>query len=125
MRKLGRVIPAFAIAALLAAIGVASSGAAARAAGFDGHWSVEIQTVQGKCGTYRAGVEIAGGQVLGSPGDYAISGTVSSSGVAAVTVINEQGSATGTGRLHGPTGTGRWRSSSGECSGTWTATLRP
>jgi len=125
MGNLRRVIPAFPIAILLAAIGVASSVAAARAAAFDGQWSVEILTVQGKCGTYRAAVHISNGQVVGNPGDYAISGTVSSSGVAAVTVINEQGSATGTGRLHGSSGTGHWRSSSGECSGTWSATMRP
>jgi hypothetical protein len=125
MSNVRNPIPAFAIATLLAAAGAASSGAAARAAAFDGEWSVEIQTTQGKCGTYRAAVSISGGQVVGRPGDYAISGTVNSSGTTAVTVINEQGSATGNGRLQGSKGTGRWKSSSGECSGTWNATLRP
>jgi len=121
MSNLRHFIPALAIAILFAATGVTPSDAAS----FDGQWSVEIQTVQGKCGTYRAAVEIVNGHVVGSPGDYAISGRVSPSGATAVTVINEQGSATGTGRLHGSSGSGQWRSSSGECSGTWTATLRP
>ena len=125
MSNLKHLFPAVAIAILFAAIGVTSSRQAVAASAFDGHWSVEILTVQGKCGTYRAGVDISGGQVVSSPGDYAISGTVNSSGAAAVTVINEEGSATGTGRLHGSSGSGRWKSSSGECSGTWTATLRP
>jgi hypothetical protein len=122
MRNLKRLFPALAMAMLFAAYGTTSSAAAAT---FDGQWSVEIQTVLGKCGTYRAAVDIAGGQVVGRPGDYAISGNVSSSGATAVTVINEQGSATGTGRLHGSAGSGKWRSSSGECSGTWTATMHP
>lgn len=125
MRHLKHLFPAIAIAMLSAAFGVTPSQAAAGASAFDGRWSVEIQTVQGKCGTYRAAVNITGGQVVGNPGDYAISGNVSSSGATAVTVINEQGSATGTGRLRGAAGSGKWRSSSGECSGIWTATMHP
>jgi hypothetical protein len=125
MRHLKNLFPVLAMAMLFAASGATPSTAAGGAAAFDGHWTVEIQTVQGKCGVYRAAVDITGGQVVGRPGDYAISGNVSSSGATSVTVINEQGSATGSGRLHGSAGTGKWRSSSGECSGTWTATMRP
>jgi len=84
-----------------------------------------IQTMQGQCGSYRAAVQISGGQVTSNAGDYAVSGGVNASGATAVTVINNDGSATGTGRLHGSSGSGRWRSSSGACAGTWSATKRP
>jgi hypothetical protein len=121
MREVRSVVSAIAIAIMFAAVAVTQSNAAA----FDGEWSVVIQTSQGKCGVYRAGVQVVDGQVRSNPGDYAISGTVSSSGATAVTVINEEGSATGSGRLKGSSGSGSWKSSSGACSGTWTATRRP
>jgi hypothetical protein len=88
---------------------------------FDGTWSVLIQTAQGQCGSYRAAVQITAGQVTSFAGDYGVSGSVSGSGATAVTVINEQGSATGTGRLTASAGSGQWRSSSGACAGTWSA----
>jgi len=97
---------------------------AAAANPYDGDWSVFIQTTDGKCGTYRAAVQISNGQVASQPGDYAVSGTISTSGATNVTVINEEGSATGTGRLQGTAGTGKWRSSSGQCAGIWSATRR-
>ena len=106
--------------ALTTAVGVPQS----RAESFDGDWSVLIQTAEGKCGSYRAALQIVGGKVLSAQGDYAVSGTVNASGTTAVTVISNQGRASGTGRLRGTSGTGKWRSSSGECSGTWSATKR-
>lgn len=120
MKASAAIVAAIAIAVSLVAIGVPQS----RAATFDGDWSVLIQTVQGKCGSYRAALKIIGGRVLSAQGDYAVSGTVNAGGATAVTVISNQGSATGTGRLRGAAGSGQWRSSSGECSGTWTATRR-
>jgi hypothetical protein len=123
MRKSISVVAAATIG-LFAAIAMTPSDAVA-AGSFDGQWSVVIQTSQGKCGIYRAAVQITDGEVVSNPGDYAVSGNVSASGVTSVRVINEEGSATGTGRLHGATGSGTWQSSSGACAGTWTATRRP
>jgi hypothetical protein len=123
MSKTRSVLSAIAILALFAAVGMRQSDAAGNSA-FDGVWSVLIQTSQGNCGTYRAALEIARGQLVSREGDYAVSGSVNARGLAAVTVINNNGSATGTGRLRGSSGSGLWRSSSGECSGTWAATRR-
>jgi len=118
MKISSAVLTAAVTAIALGAIAVPQSHAAA----FDGDWSVLIQTSQGKCGSYRAALQIIDGKVLSAQGDYAVSGTVNRSGATAVTVISNQGSATGTGRLRGASGIGKWRSSSGECSGTWSAT---
>jgi len=119
-----RFVVAVVVVATAAVLGLIAKPSAARADSFDGVWSVLIATAQGNCGSYRAAVQISGGQVSSAEGDYAISGTVTGSGATAVTVISNQGSASGTGRLHGTSGSGRWRSSSGECSGAWTAARR-
>ena len=74
MRTARSILSACAVGFFLTAGAVTQSNAAA---GFDGEWSVAIQTTQGKCGSYRAGLQVAGGRVLSAPGDYAVSGTVS------------------------------------------------
>jgi len=119
-----RHVSAVIVVAVAAMLGLMAKPSDAKADNFDGVWSVLIATAQGNCGSYRAAVQISGGRVSSAEGDYAVSGTVSRSGATAVTVIGNQGSATGSGRLHGTSGSGRWRSSSGECSGAWTAGRR-
>jgi hypothetical protein len=123
MRTLRNVISAIAIAVPLAAT-VMTQSEAAGGAPFDGTWSVLIQTSQGQCGSYRAALQISDGRVMSFAGDYGVSGVVNASGATAVTVVNEEGSATGTGRLQGSSGSGQWRSSTGACAGTWSATKR-
>ena len=128
MRKLGSMIAAI-VAAMLFAAAVTATDAAPRRApvhgggGFDGIWSVSIVTSYGNCGSLRYSVRIAGGRVE-SMGDYSLSGYVSPSGGVSVTVSSGLGSASGSGRLHGSSGGGRWRSSGGECSGSWYASRR-
>jgi hypothetical protein len=112
---------------MLSTIAVEPSAAApreGRGRGFDGVWSVLISTAYGNCGSYRAAVEIAGGRVASAGGDYAVSGYVSPSGSVAVTVSSGAGTATGYGALRGSYGGGRWRSSGGECAGSWSASRR-
>jgi len=127
MRKLGVMIAAIVVATLFAAAvtttDAAPRRAPARGGGFDGIWSVSIVTSYGSCGTYRYSVRIAGGRVE-SMGDYSLSGYVSPSGGVSVTVSSGAGSASGSGRLHGSSGGGRWRSSGGECAGSWYASRR-
>jgi len=125
MRKFGGLLTAIAVAVLLAAVAVSPSDAARKAVrgrtgNFDGSWSVSIYTTNGPCGTYRVAARIAGGRVYGG-GDYSVSGHVSSNGAISVSVSNSQGTATGYGRLSGSHGGGRWRTSGGECSGSWSA----
>jgi hypothetical protein len=49
---------------------------------------------------------------------------VAPNGTVRVTVAEAGRSATGSGRLAGNTGSGTWRTSTGECAGQWTAERR-
>jgi hypothetical protein len=122
MRKLGGVVTAAAIAAAL----VATTPFAARAAdNHDGIWSVTIFTQFGNCpSSLRYGVRVFRGRVLGDGQSYQVNGSVAPNGATRVTVSEQGQSASGTGRLSGNVGAGRWRTSTGQCSGQWTAERR-
>lgn len=134
MRKPGGFVTALALAAAVAAIAATPSHAAGkkrhaytRSAVYDGLWSVSIRTMSGPCdAAYRYPARIVGGQIIQADNDfsYQISGAVVSSGAMAVTVNKGLASATGYGRLHGTTGSGRWTTSGNQCSGTWSAMRR-
>jgi hypothetical protein len=122
MTKAGGVFTAMAAAAVL----VAAVPLAARAAGsFDGLWSVTIMTQAGDCpSSLRYSVRVAKGRVFGDDQSYDVNGSVAANGATRVTVSEKGQSASGTGRLSGNTGAGRWRTSTGQCSGQWTAQRR-
>jgi hypothetical protein len=122
MRKLGGVVTAAAIAAVL----VATIPFAAQAANsYDGSWSVTIYTQAGNCpSSLRYGVRVARGRVYGDDQSYQVNGTVAPNGATRVTVSEQGQSASGTGRLSGNAGAGRWRTSTGQCAGQWTAERR-
>jgi len=99
---------------------------AAQARGtFDGAWSVDISGRSGNCDgmTYQYDLQIINNQLHYGGADARISGSVSPSGEVNVRLSNGASSATGAGHLTGRTGRGRFygRSSSGVCSGNWSA----
>jgi hypothetical protein len=122
MRKLGGLFTAAAIAAAL----VATIPFAARAANrYDGAWSVTIMTQFGNCpSSLRYGVRVVRGRVLGDDQSYQVYGIVAANGATRVTVAEQGQSASGTGRLSGNAGAGRWRTNTGQCAGQWTAERR-
>ena len=122
MRKLGGLFTAAAVAAAL----VATIPFAARAASsYDGAWTVTILTQFGNCpSSLRYGVRVARGRVFGDDQSYQVNGTVAPNGATRVTVSEKGQSASGTGRLAGNRGAGRWRTSTGQCAGQWTAERR-
>jgi hypothetical protein len=121
MRKLGGVVTAAAIAAAL----VAAIPSAARAANYDGAWTVTILTQFGNCpSSLRYGVRVVRGRVFGDDQSYQVYGAVAPNGATRVTVSEQGQSASGTGRLSGNAGAGRWRTSTGQCAGQWTAERR-
>jgi hypothetical protein len=122
MRKLGGVVTAAAIAAAL----VATIPFAARAANsYDGNWTVTIYTQAGNCpSSLRYAVRVARGRVYGDDQSYDVNGSVATNGATRVTVSQQGQSASGTGRLSANTGAGRWHTSTGQCSGQWTAARR-
>ena len=122
MTKAGGVFTAMTAAAVLFA---AIPSAARAAGGYDGMWSVTIFTQAGNCpSSLRYGVRVARGRVFGDDQSYQVNGTVAPNGATRVTVSEQGQSASGIGRLSGNTGAGRWRTSTGQCAGQWTAERR-
>ena len=111
----------------LAFVAALSIPASART-NYDGNWSVLIMTDKGRCDrAYRYGLSIENGAVL-YKGSAAVnvSGRVSGNGHVSVRVSGGSQRASGSGRLSRNYGTGQWSgvSSSGLCSGSWTAERR-
>lgn len=110
----------------VSAANAASIAAPARlraAAGrYDGAWSIVIETMRGDCpAAIRAGVHILAGRLAADDGSYRLAGRVAASGAVRVSVSAAGHSADGSGRLGRDVGRGRWRSSSDQCAGQWTA----
>ena len=125
MKNRWRTIFVVTIASLLFVITDAPSDAARRVAkgsSYDGTWSVAIYTLRGDCGSLRAALQIAGGRVYSADGTYQAYGGVGAGGAIRVTLVRGSQSASGSGRLSFSSGAGRWRTSGGECFGTWSAT---
>jgi hypothetical protein len=122
MTKAGSFFIAMAAAAALVAVIPFAAQAANR---YDGNWSVTIFTKFGDCpSSLRYSVRVARGRVLGDDQSYQVNGSVAPNGATRVTVSQNGQSAGGTGRLSGNMGAGRWRTSTGQCGGQWTAERR-
>ena len=115
--------PTFA-AVLLLAPGPTNAARRVGGSAYDGTWSVAIYTQRGDCGSVRVAVRIVGGRVYSEDQSYRASGGVSANGAVRVSVAGFGRSASGSGRLSNNSGAGRWRSSRGECSGSWSASRR-
>ena len=125
MKSLSRLLLAPTVAAALL-LPCTPTNAARRVGGsaYDGIWSVAIYTVRGDCGSVRVAAQIVGGRVYSKDQSYQASGAVGANGVIRVSVASGRLSASGSGRLSANSGAGRWTSSRGECSGSWSATRR-
>ncbi|MDE1973314.1 MAG: hypothetical protein KGK33_06100 [Hyphomicrobiales bacterium] len=114
---------AFAAALLMAGLYASSDADAASA--YDGNWSVVINTLRGDCDrSLRYSVRIVNNQVLATEQNYRVAGRVSPGGEIRVVVAEAGRSASGFGRLVGNNGRGQWRTSTGQCAGSWTAVRR-
>jgi hypothetical protein len=91
---------------------------------YDGTWSVAIYTLHGDCGSVRVAARTVGGRVYSKDQSYQSNGAVGDNGVIRVSVASGGLSASGSGRLSHNSGAGRWWSSRGECSGSWSASRR-
>lgn len=132
MKTMLRATFAAAMAGLLAASLAVPEAAAQRARfggteAYDGIWSVVITTLSGDCNpTFRYPLRIVNGQVLKADDDpnYQVYGAVRANGAIGVTVSGGGRTANGSGRLTRTYGSGNWRTSTGQCSGQWTAVRR-
>jgi hypothetical protein len=106
----------FALALLLALPFTAQ----AKAATFDGEWSVHIASSSSECGNGATlSIGISNGRI--ESGDTAVraSGHVVEAGIVSVTLMSGIKRAVGFGRLSATSGSGSWHGPL--CSGTWTA----
>jgi hypothetical protein len=102
----------------------ADAGGAVGAGGYDGIWNVLIITQAGSCDpAYSYPFRVLGDRIS-SAGAADVSGSVSRGGSVAVRISAGGSVASGSGRLGGSTGAGRWTAkvSAGNCSGRWQAT---
>ena len=124
-----RIVRPLCAAAVLAALAVpatAKGGTVRRALSgdYDGVWNVLTITQAGNCdAAYSYPFRVAAGRIS-SAGAATVSGSVGRGGGVAVRISAGGSVATGSGRLGGNSGAGRWsaRLSSGSCSGHWQAT---
>ena len=94
---------------------------------FDGNSSVLIVTDAGSCDrAYRYALQIANGMITYPDQTINVTGRVDGSGHVYVRVSAGGQYASGTGRLYGSSGAGRWsgRGSTSSCSGHWEADRR-
>jgi hypothetical protein len=94
---------------------------------YDGSWSVVVVTRNGPCdAAYRFSGQIVNGAIVynGGLGPIDFAGRVRSNGAAILRVSSGANYAVASGRLGAARGGGSWRgqSSSGRCSGVWSAT---
>ena len=121
-RTFGR--PAWALFAMSLAGALGAAAPAVATPNYDGLWSVMIVTEKGACEhAYRYPVRISKGAVQSDgPGLINVSGKVGGNGAVTVLVSAGDKSASGTGKLSGKAGGGKW--SGGECAGIWEAERR-
>jgi len=115
-------------AAMLTALTVAPDNADAAgrrsAWAYDGTWNVVFTTRAGNCSSNNSfPFEVSRGQVL-SAGGGRVTGGIYRAGVVAVRISVGLSVASGSGRLVGNSGAGRWHGiiSGDRCSGSWRAT---
>jgi hypothetical protein len=121
LRALRWIFVATAIAAVVVAPGAAD--AARRAGAYDGTWNVVFTTLRGNCSpTNSAPFAVSGTRVL-SAGGGKVRGGVSRSGAVSVRISVGLSVASGSGRLVGNSGAGRWSGiiSGDRCGGVWQA----
>jgi len=100
----------------------------AKAASYDGRWSVLVITEKGDCDrAYRYAVNIANGQ-LHYAGDASVNmtGTVAADGGINVSIRLRDKGANGSGRLTADSGVGTWHGAgpNAKCAGRWEAEKR-
>ena len=125
MKTITSSIISGALFAIVAASATVATTASYAVPAYDGLWSVSIVTEKGDCDRgYRYPIRIQNGLLAnaGSVTAITINGKVAPTGAITVIVSSGSKSATGSGRLSGDLGEGRW--TGGECSGSWTAERR-
>ena len=96
----------------------------ARPGAYDGVWNVTFATHAGNCSSSNSVPFTVAGTRLSSAGGGKVTGGISPAGNVSVRISVGASVATGSGRLIGNSGTGRWSGiiTGDKCSGSWQAT---
>ena len=113
-----------AVAAVIGASPGAYARPAARVGAYDGIWNVVFSTQMGNCSSTNSVPFTVSGRRVSSAGGGKVSGGISRNGVVAVSISVGASHASGSGRLVGNSGSGRWSGiiTGDTCSGSWQAT---
>ena len=128
MAVFSAVFSAVLLAVLLAALLAVSRSADARGVrsfrSYDGIWNVVFFTRAGNCSSSNSAPFTVSGRRLSSAGGGKVTGGISSAGRVSVRISVGRSVASGSGRLFGNSGSGRWSGliTGDRCSGTWQAT---
>ncbi|MDE2330443.1 MAG: hypothetical protein KGK16_06660 [Bradyrhizobium sp.] len=122
-----RALRKVAIVAAFAAItmpGAADAKMVLRPGVFDGTWNVIFATQAGNCSSTNSVPFTVTGTRVSSAGGGKVTGGISRAGVVSVSIQVGASHASGSGRLVGNSGSGRWRGiiTGDRCSGIWQAT---
>jgi hypothetical protein len=123
IRTLRWVFAAAAVAAAVGAPGAADADRVARPGAFDGVWNVQFTTQAGNCSSTNSVPFTVTGRRVSSAGGGKVTGGISASGAVSVNISVGASKASGSGRLTGNSGSGRWTGiiEGDRCSGSWQA----
>lgn len=120
---IGNALRAVALAAAFATI---SFAAFAKAAPYDGSWTMVLVTTSGHCGTIKMGMAVKAGLISATSGKFvrhkiSLAGRVASSGATKINGVAGPRQAIGVGQFTSAKGSGKWNGTgpSGVCSGYW------
>jgi hypothetical protein len=116
-------LAAVVLAAVVATSGAAEARRAARGA-YDGTWNVVFATEAGNCSATNRVPFAVSGTRLSSAGGGKVTGGIGRNGRVSVAISVGLSHASGSGRLMGNYGAGRWSGviTGDRCSGSWQAT---
>ena len=122
---IGNALRAVALTAAFSLIGFA---ALAKAAPYDGSWTMQLVTTSGHCGVINMGVAVKGGLISATSGKFvfhkiSLAGRIAGSGATKINGVAGPRQAIGTGHFTKAKGKGKWNGTgpSGVCSGYWVA----
>ena len=106
------------------AIPGAANAATVRSGVYDGTWNVIFATQAGNCSSTNSVPFAVAGTRVSSAGGGKVTGGISRAGVVSVNIQVGASHASGSGRLVGNSGSGRWSGiiTGDRCSGSWQAT---
>jgi hypothetical protein len=119
-----RVLSWISAAAVFAAVALLAPAEARAAGAYDGTWNVVFATQRGNCSSNNSVPFLVSGTRVSSAGGGKVTGGVSRGGAVSVMITVGASRASGSGRLAGNLGTGRWSGiiTGDQCSGSWVAT---